>query len=125
MRDGGGSEDYYDLVASRSADKKASKAALAAAHAQAEREGGIVRVVEEENEDGKRAISYAIEKNKGLTPRRKKDVRNGRVKKRKKFEEKKKKLGSIRQIYKGGEGRGGYGGEKTGIKTGLVKSVKL
>ena len=110
LRDGSGSEDYYDLVASRSVDKKASKAALAAAHAQAEKEGGIVRVVEEENADGKRAISYAIEKNKGLAPRRKKDVRNPRVKKRKKFEEKKKKLGSIRQIYKGGEGRGVYVG---------------
>lgn len=125
LRDGSGSEDYYDLVASRSADKKASKAALAAAHAQAEKQGSIVRVVEEETADGKRAISYAIEKNKGLAPRRKKDVRNPRVKKRKKYEEKKKKLGSIRQIYKGGEGRGGYGGEKTGISTRLVKSVKL
>ena len=125
LRDCSGSEDYYDLVASRSADKKASKAALAAAHAQAEEERGVVRVVEEETADGKRAISYAIEKNKGLAPRRKKDVRNPRVKKRKKFEEKKKKLGSIRQVYKGGEGRGGYGGESTGIKTGLVKSVKL
>lgn len=125
LRNGSGPEDYYDLIASRSADKKASKAALAAAQAQAEKEGGVVRVVEEETVDGKRAISYAIEKNKGLAPRRKKDVRNPRVKKRKKFEEKKKKLGSIRQIYKGGEGRGGYGGESTGIKTGLVKSVKL
>lgn len=125
LRNGSGSEDYYDLVAARSADKKAAKAALAAAHAQAEKEGGIVRIVDEEAADGKRAISYAIEKNKGLAPRRKKDVRNPRVKKRKKFEDKKKKLGSIRQIYKGGEGRGGYGGEKTGISTRLVKSVKL
>ena len=125
LRDDSGSENYYDLVAARSAEKKASKAARAAAHAQAEKEGRIVRVVEEETADGKRAISYAIEKNKGLAPRRKKDVRNPRVKKRKKFEEKKKKLGSIRQIYKGGEGRGGYGGEKTGISTRLVKSVKL
>ena len=125
LRDGSGSEDYYDFIAARSAEKKASKAARAAAYAQAEKEGGVVRVVEEETADGKRAISYAIEKNKGLAPRRKKDVRNPRVKKRKKFEEKKKKLGSIRQIYKGGEGRGGYGGEKTGISTRLVKSVKL
>jgi len=60
-----------------------------------------------------------------LTPRRKKDVRNPRVKKRKKYEEKKKKLGSMRPVYKGGEGKGGYGGELTGIKTGLVKSVRL
>jgi len=128
LRDAEGSEeDYYDLVTSRSASKKASKAALAAAHAQAEKEGGIVRIVEDENvgADGKRAISYAIEKNKGLAPKRKKDVRNPRVKKRKKYEDKKKKLGSIRPVYKGGEGRGGYAGEKTGIKKGLVKSVKL
>ena len=125
LRNGSGSEDYYDLVVSRAADKKASKAALAAAHIQAQKEGAVVRVVEEETADGKRAISYAIEKNKGLAPRRKKDVRNPRVKKRKKYEDKKKKLGSIRQVYKGGEGRGGYGGEKTGISTRLVKSVKL
>lgn len=123
--EGGGEEDYYDLVASRSAEKKAAKAALAAARAQAEKEGGIVRFVEEEGVDGKRAISYAIEKNKGLAPKRKKDVRNPRVKKRKKFEEKKKKLGSIRAVYKGGEGRGGYAGELTGIKKNLVKSIKL
>jgi len=47
------------------------------------------------------------------------------VKKRMKYEEKKKKLASVRAVYKGGEERGGYGGEKTGIKTGLIKSVKL
>ena len=122
---GGGEEDYYDLVASRSAEKKAAKAALAAVRAQAEKEGGVVRFVEEEGVDGKRKISYAIEKNKGLAPKRKKDVRNPRVKKRKKFEEKKKKLGSIRAVYKGGEGRGGYAGELTGIKKNLVKSIKL
>ena len=122
---GSGSEDYYDLVTSRSADKKAAKAALAAAHAQAEKEGGIVRIVEDEGVDGKRAISYAIEKNKGLAPKRKKDVRNPRVKKRKKYEDKKKKLGSIRPVWKGGEPRGGYSGEKTGIKRDLVRSIKL
>ena len=74
---------------------------------------------------GKRKITYAIEKNKGLTPHRKKDVRNPRVKKRKKFDEKKKKLGSIKPVYKGGEARGGYGGELTGIKSNLVRSTKL
>jgi U3 small nucleolar RNA-associated protein 3 len=48
-----------------------------------------------------------------------------RVKKKIKYAEKMKKLGSTRQVYKGGETRGGYGGELSGIKTGLVKSVKL
>ncbi|KAI9759036.1 MAG: hypothetical protein M4579_002625 [Chaenotheca gracillima] len=78
-----------------------------------------------EQADGKRGITYAIEKNKGLTPKRKKDVRNPRVKKRTKYAEKQKKLGSTRQVYRGGEERGGYGGEKTGIKSGLIRSRKL
>ncbi|MCJ1399923.1 hypothetical protein MMC11_003126 [Xylographa trunciseda] len=120
-----GEGNYYDLIAAHSQEKKASKAALATAREVAAREGGIVREVEEIGADGKRGITYAIEKNKGLTPKRKKDVRNPRVKKRKKYEDKKKKLSSIRAVYKGGEGRGGYGGELTGIKKGLVRSIKL
>ncbi|KAF2151214.1 hypothetical protein K461DRAFT_287087 [Myriangium duriaei CBS 260.36] len=118
-------EDYYQFIANKSANKKADKESLAAARKEALLNGG--RIVESETlgEDGKRKISYAIEKNKGLTPHRKKDVRNPRVKKRKKYDERKKKLGSMRAVYKGGEGRGGYGGELTGIKSNLVKSRKL
>lgn len=118
-------QDYYDLVAARSAQKKANKSALAA---QAQTANTALAPIENEQvgaPDGKRAITYAISKNKGLAPRRKKDVRNPRVKKRKKFEEKKKKLGSTRAVFKGGEGRGGYGGELTGIKKNLVRGVKL
>ncbi|KAI5274690.1 hypothetical protein E4T47_02274 [Aureobasidium subglaciale] len=118
-------EDYYDMVASKAEKKKSDKAAQAAAFKEAAAQGGKVIEKEEVGPDGKRAISYAIEKNKGLTPHRKKDVRNPRVKKRKKFEEKKKKLASIKPVYKGGEGKGGYGGELTGIKKGLVRSTKL
>ena len=121
----GDDEDYYDMVVAQSKQKKADKAAAAQAYSQAQKEGG--RVVEEETvgEDGKRRITYAIEKNKGITPSRRKEVRNPRVKKRMKYKEKQKKLASVRQIYKGGEGKSGYGGELTGIKIGLVKSVKL
>ncbi|KAK0925480.1 something about silencing protein 10 [Friedmanniomyces endolithicus] len=127
IRDDAGGNEYYDLVASRAAQKKSDKAALADAQRLAALQGGGRVVVEEERvgADGKRKISYLIEKNKGLTPHRKKEVRNPRVKKRKKYEEKKKKLGSMKAVFKGGEGRGGYGGEKTGIKGGLVKSTKL
>lgn len=118
-------DDYYDLIAAKTAKKKSDKTALATAQREAEALGG--RVVEEATlgPDGKRKISYLIEKNKGLTPHRKKEVRNPRVKKRKKYEEKKKKLASIKPVYKGGERRGGYGGELTGIKKGVVKSTKL
>lgn len=118
-------EEYYDMVAAKSSRKKADKKAAADAHKEAALQGGRVIEKEEVGPDGKRAITYAIEKNKGLTPHRKKDVRNPRVKKRKKYDEKKKKLASMKPTYKGGEGRGGYGGELTGIKKGLVRSTKL
>lgn len=125
--EGSGTDDdeYYDMIAARTNKRKDDKKARADAYAQAAREGGHVEVQEEIGPDGKRAITYQIEKNKGLAPKRNKDSRNPRVKKRKRFEDKKKKLGSIRQQYKGGEGRGGYAGELTGIKKNLVKSVKL
>jgi U3 small nucleolar RNA-associated protein 3 len=123
--EGDDADEYLDLISSRSKAKKESKIEAAEAYAKAAKEGGEVYQVEVVGEDGKRKISYQIEKNKGLTPHRKKDVRNPRVKKRKAYEEKKKKLGSMKQIWKGGEGKGGYKGELTGIKTGLVRGVKL
>ncbi|CAG7955594.1 unnamed protein product [Penicillium salamii] len=129
LRRGEGAKDdddeYYDMVASRSKKRKDDKQARSDAYAEAERLGGQVYEQEEVGADGKRAITYQIQKNKGLHAKRSKDSRNPRVKKRKKYEEKKKKLGSTKQLYKGGEGRGGYGGELTGIKKNLVKSVKL
>jgi U3 small nucleolar RNA-associated protein 3 len=117
--------EYYDMLVSNSKQKKAGKRAKAEAFAEAARQGAQVYEQEQVGPDGKRKITYAIEKNKGLQPKRKKDVRNPRVKKRKKFDEKMKKLGSMRPVYKGGEGKGGYGGEATGIKKNVVKSIKL
>lgn len=118
-------DEYYDMVAQTSKSKKAARAAAAEEAKAAAEAGKLDRVEGEEDVDGKRAIGYVIQKNKGLAPKRKKEVRNPRVKKRMKYEEKKKKLSSMRAIYKGGEERGGYSGEKTGIKPGLVKSIKL
>lgn len=117
-------DDYYDMIAHRSKAKKDDKVARKEALAAASIADRVVEV-ETVGEDGKRKINYQIEKNKGLAPKRKKDVRNPRVKKRKKYEEKQKKLRSMKAVYKGGEGPGGYQGETTGIKTGLIKSVKL
>ena len=123
--DGVDADGYYDMVSARTKQKKDERKALAEAQARAAKEGGQVYVEEEVGPDGKRAITYAIAKNKGLAPRRKKEVRNPRVKKKIRYEQKMKKLGSIRQVYRGGEGRGGYGGELTGIKTNVLKGVKL
>jgi U3 small nucleolar RNA-associated protein 3 len=122
----GEEDEYYDMISKNSKDRKLANEEHRSAIRKAKEQNSLLRVMEGEMDDeGKRAIGYVIEKNKGLAPKRKKDVRNPRVKKRKKYEEKKKKLSSVRAVYKGGEERGGYGGEKTGIKTGLVKSVKL
>ncbi|KAI5777640.1 Sas10 C-terminal domain-containing protein [Geopyxis carbonaria] len=117
-----GNEFTALLTGTAAKDAKAAKAAKYAAEKEAARVGGLV--VPEMSADGKRAIGWTIEKNKGLTPHRKKEVRNPRVKKRNAYEKRKKQLGSVKQVYKGGL-KGSYGGEKTGIKTGLVKSVKF
>ncbi|CAN8096909.1 unnamed protein product [Discula destructiva] len=120
----GEEDEYYDMVAHKAKAKKDDKTARKEAAAAAKITDRVVEV-STIGEDGKRKINYQIEKNKGLAPKRKKDVRNPRVKKRKKYEEKQKKLKSMKAVYQGGEGKGGYQGETTGIKTGLVKSVKL
>ncbi|KAL9621999.1 MAG: hypothetical protein Q9160_003661 [Pyrenula sp. 1 TL-2023] len=116
-------EGYYQTISSANKAKQARKAA----YAEAARQNGTVHEHQEESvgPDGKRKITYAIEKNKGLMPQRSKLVRNPRVKKKIRYEQKKKKLGSMRQVYRGGEGRGGYGGEATGINRNVVRGVKL
>jgi U3 small nucleolar RNA-associated protein 3 len=72
-----GNEEYYDLIATASNKRKKEKAARAAAQAAA---GSADRVVEVEQvgPDGRREITYAIKANKGLAPKRKKEVRNPR-----------------------------------------------
>ncbi|EFW98962.1 sas10 utp3 family protein [Grosmannia clavigera kw1407] len=78
------------------------------------------------DEDGRRQISWEIEKNKGLSHKTLKEKKNNpRVKKRIKFEKKTKQMASKRAVYKGGNDRNNYQGELTGIKTGLVRSIKL
>lgn len=74
-------DEYYDMVAQKSKQKKSEKTARKDALANA---GKADRVVEKEEvgPDGRRIISYQIEKNKGLAPHRKKEVRNPRLKKR-------------------------------------------
>ncbi|XP_012257759.2 something about silencing protein 10 [Athalia rosae] len=73
--------------------------------------------------DGKRAITYQIAKNKGLTPYRKKELRNPRVKHRNKYRKAKiRRKGAVREVRKEITR---YGGELSGIKASVTKSIKL
>ncbi|KAF7553095.1 hypothetical protein G7046_g7188 [Stylonectria norvegica] len=117
-------DEYYDMVAKSSSLKKEDKAARFTAYAAASK-ADRVAPVEVIGEDGKRKITYQIQKNKGLTPKRGKDVRNPRVKKRKQYEAKQKKLKSMKPVWSGGEPKGGYQGELSGINTTVIKSTRL
>lgn len=75
------------------------------------------------NKEEKRSVTYEIAKNKGLIPRRKKEVRNPRVRHRKKYEKAKvKRKGQFREPMKEVQR---YGGEISGIRAGISKSIKL
>ncbi|KAK2586890.1 hypothetical protein KPH14_009827 [Odynerus spinipes] len=76
-----------------------------------------------EDVEGKRAITYQIAKNKGLTPYRKKEQRNPRVKHRNKYRKAKiRRKGAVREVRKE---LTRYGGEISGIKASVKKSIKL
>merc|ERR1719160_2437517 len=121
LDDNSDSEEETQAKTMRNNEDEAARYAAFAAASKAD------RVVEREEvgQDGKRKITYAIEKNKGLAPKRKKEVRNPRVKKKMQFEAKQKKLASMKPVWKGGEPKGGYRGGVTGINTGVIKSTRL
>ncbi|XP_026327274.1 something about silencing protein 10 [Hyposmocoma kahamanoa] len=71
----------------------------------------------------KREITYQIAKNKGLTPHRKKDQRNPRIKHKLKYRKAKiRRKGAVREprteVTR-------YGGEASGIKANVKKSIKI
>ncbi len=73
---------------------------------------------------GARRIGNAIEKNRGLTPHRRKDLKNPRKKHRIKFAEAKvRRSGQVQKVVDGAAGA--YEGERTGIKSRVSKSVKF
>ncbi len=73
---------------------------------------------------GKRAASYEIMKNRGLTPHRKKENRNPRVKKRHAYEKAiVRRKGQVREVIAGGAAA--YGGEMTGIKANISRGRKI
>ncbi|XP_057318129.1 something about silencing protein 10 [Microplitis mediator] len=78
---------------------------------------------QEVSEGEKRAITYQIAKNKGLTPHRKKEQRNPRVKHRNKYRKAQiRRKGAVREVRKE---LTRYAGEISGIKASVKKSIKL
>lgn len=79
--------------------------------------------LEDKQANGKREIGYNIQKNRGLTPNRNKDLKNPRKRNRAKYG----KAVTRRkgQVQDQRERRESYGGESTGIKSRVTKSVKL
>lgn len=71
----------------------------------------------------KRGINKEIEKNKGLTPKRPKEYRNPRVRNRLKARKALIKHKTIVPKVRSQDKR--YSGEATGIRTGVVRAVKI
>ena len=122
---GGGSgpeEDYDDgEYLAAAARSRASKAARRAAFAAPAPHVPLARA----DAEGPRAITRDVEKNRGLTPHRRKDIKNPRVKGRKRFEKATvRRKGQVRDVASGAAGAG-YGGEATGVRSRLSKSVRF
>ena len=138
--DEGGEEDdidedaaaYYNQVKQakerRHEDRESAVAQKKRARAEAEEEedddeGGAVEAGDADAQ-GKRGATAAMLKNKGLTARRKKEQRNPRVRRRMQYEKAKKKLSST-GVRVATTPKTAYGGEATGIKRNVARSVAL
>lgn len=75
------------------------------------------------DDEERRQITYQMSKNKGLTPHRKKELRNPRVKHRNKFRKALiRRKGAVRTVRKETKR---YGGEVSGIKASTKKGIKI
>jgi hypothetical protein len=114
-------DDSEGLLEDFAKKKRAFAAKKKEHYAAEERYGGLIENVPE---SGKRAATYEIMKNKGLTPHRKKENRNPRVKKRMAYEKAiVARKGQVREVTAGAAGK--YDGELTGIKANISRSRKI
>lgn len=108
-------DDLYEQVKQKRAAKLAAKAEI---YTRTSAPPSMPETV-----DGKRHITYQIEKNRGLTRPRNKLTKNPRKKYRTKHDKaQKRRLGQVRQIKKPS---GPYGGESSGINARISRSIRL
>ena len=106
---------FYNRLAQQHKAKKAPRPADVPA--------GPVPDLSQDVVDGKRRIGRLIEKNEGLKPSRPKDRKTPKTRNRARYEKAMVKRRSQVREY---QGQGGvYGGEATGIKRNVAKSVRI
>jgi U3 small nucleolar RNA-associated protein 3 len=109
-------DDFYRSTKDAAATKKRARKE---AHTQPD----LLPPAEDPTTQGARRINNAIDKNRGLTPHRNKELKNPRKKHRVKYAEANvRRRGQVQEVRDGG---GVYGGEGTGIKSKISKSVKF
>ena len=108
-------EGYYERIKS---SKIAKKSGAPSQHFLYDRYNDI-------EAGSKRSISYEIFKNKGLLPTRTKEQRNPRVKQRKRYERAMKRIKGFKPIVSSQMHGAPYAGERTGIRTNVIKSTKF
>lgn len=114
-------DDEVDILSAFARTKKEFLAKKKAHYTPGPRFGGMEDNVEA---GARRPASYEIIKNKGLTPHRKKENRNPRVKKKMQYHDKLvSQSGQVRKVKVGVVGT--YKGEETGIKANLSRSRKI
>lgn len=109
-------DDFYKSAKEQSQLKKAAKAS--------KYDRGTGRFAAEDAlAEGKRGINKQIEMNKGLTPHRKKAIKNPRVKQR--MRHAKAVINRKGQVREAKTHTSGYGGETSGIKASISRSVRM
>ncbi|KAK6930478.1 Sas10 C-terminal domain [Dillenia turbinata] len=109
-------DEFYEEV-------KAQRAAKLAAKAEIYTRASKVPSLPETVVDGKRQITYEMEKNRGLTRARKKLTKNPRKKYKLKHQKAvSRRKGQVREIRRPG---GSYGGETSGINTKISRSIRF
>ncbi|XP_070195441.1 something about silencing protein 10-like isoform X2 [Littorina saxatilis] len=104
-------------------EKKRKVAAMEEAESGEDEQVAAQSGEENMDEEERRAITYQMEKNKGLTAHKKKEARNPRVKHRMKFRRAKiRRKGQVRDFK---AHKNLYTGEVTGIRSGIIRSRKL